>query len=141
MRFTEAELTAAVQGVAKAAFAASSKEIRKGRVDLEQAWIELGGFGRYQLLEPLGSQILPILAALPDVERVAGERPRFSKADIAEAVEANTDDEGGRIRRKALVMTKVALVQAALDSIPPYVDPDAIVDPEEFVVPDSLEGL
>lgn len=132
MRFSEAELTAAVNGVAKAAFAASSKEIRKGKIDLEQAWHDLGGFGRYQLLEPLGSQILPILATLPDLPRVVGERPKFSGAQLREAVEAHTDEEGGRIRRKALVMTKVALVQAALESIPPYSDPDT------FIVPDSL---
>lgn len=133
MRFSEAELTAAVQGVAKAAFAASSKDIRKGKVDLDQAWHDLGGFGRYQLLEPLGSQILPILAALPDVERVVGERPTFSTAQIKEIVEEHTGEEGGRIRRKALVMGKIALVQAALEAIPPYSDPDT------FVVPDSLE--
>lgn len=132
MRFSEAELTAAVLGVAKAAFAASSKEIRKGRVDLEQAWADLGGFGRYQQLEPLGSQILPILTSLPDLPRVVGERPRFTNAQLREAVEQHTPDEGGRIRRKAVVMTKVALVQAALDAIPPYSDPDT------FIVPDSL---
>lgn len=132
MRFSEAELTAAVNGVAKAAFAAGSKEIRKGKVDLDQAWHDLGGFGRYQLLEPLGSQILPILTSLPDLPRVVGERPKFSSAQLREAVEAHTDEDGGRIRRKALVMTKVALVQAALESIPPYSDPDT------FIVPDSL---
>lgn len=132
MRFSEAELTAAVNGVAKAAFAASSKEIRKGKVDLEQAWQDLGGYGRYQLLEPLGSQILPILAALPDVPRVVGERPTFSRSELSEAVEAHTPEEGGRIRRKAVVMTKVALVQAALEAIPPY------ADPETLIIPDSL---
>lgn len=132
MRFSEAELTVAVNGVAKAAFAAQSKEIRKGKVDLDQAWHDLGGYGRYQLLEPLGTQILPILAALPDVPRVVGERPSFSNAEIREVVEAHTDDEGGRLRRKAVVLGTVALVRAALESIPPYSDPDT------FVVPDSL---
>lgn len=131
MRFTEAELTAAMTGVAKAAFAAQSKEIRKGRVDLDQAWHDLGGYGRYQLLEPIGSQILPILVALPDVDRVVGERPAFSTAQIREAVEANTEEEGGRMRRKAIVLARVALVQTALAHVPPYSDPDT------FVVPDS----
>lgn len=135
MRFSEAELTAAVQGVAKAAFAASSKEIRKGKVDLEQAWADLGGFGRYQLLEPLGSQVLPVLAALPDVERVHGERTTFTGSQIREVVEEQTDDEGGRLRRKAVVMARVALVQAALEAIPPY------SDPEILIVPDSLGDL
>lgn len=132
MRFTEAELTAAMTGVAKAALAAQSKEVRKGKVDLEQAWTDLGGYGRYQLLESLGSQILPVLVALPDRPRTPGERPSYSNAEVREAVEANTGEEGGRLRRKALVVTRVALVQTALARIPPWTDPDAID------VPDSL---
>jgi hypothetical protein len=132
MRFSEAELTAAVTGVAKAAFAAQSKEIRKRQVDLDQAWHDLGGYGRYQLLEPLGSQILPILAALPDLPRVVGQRPSFSKSQLQSAAEANTLEDVGRIRRKAIVLARVALVEAALAAVPPYSDPDT------FVVPDSL---
>jgi hypothetical protein len=135
MRFTEAELTVALTGAAKATFAAQSKDIRKGRLDLEQAWHDLGGYGRYQLLEPLGNQLLPILVALPDVPRTVGERPSYSGAQIREAVESNTPDEGGRVRRKALVMALTALVQTALASIPPWTDPDT------FVVPDSPESL
>jgi hypothetical protein len=134
MQFSEAELTAAVTGVAKAAFAAGSKDLRKGKVDLEQAWHELGGHGRYQLLEPIGSQVLPVLVALPDVPRVHGERPSYSTAQIRDVVEEQTGEEGGRIRRKAVVLSKVALVQTALANVPVW------KDPEEFVVPDSLEG-
>lgn len=132
MRFSEAELTAAIAGVAKATLAAQSKEIRKGRVDVEQAWQDLGGYGRYQLLEPIGAQIMPILASLPDVPRVAGERPSFSAAQLRDAVEQHTGDEGGRMRRKAMVMARTALVRTALASMPPW------SDPEEFVVPDSF---
>ncbi|MFL6155284.1 MAG: hypothetical protein ACJ72D_04290 [Marmoricola sp.] len=132
MNFTEAELTAAITGVAKAAFAAQTKEIRKGTVDLEQAWSDLGGYGRYQLLEPIGSQVLPVLLALPDVPRVVGERPSFSNAQIRDAVDQTSGEEGGRLRRKAVVLARAALVQSALAALPPYVDPDT------FVVPDSL---
>lgn len=134
MRFTEGELTVAMTGVAKAALAAQNKDIRKGRVDLEQAWADLGGYGRYQLLESLGSQILPILVALPDQPRQAGARPSYSTAEIKKLVEANTgeDEGGGRIRRKAVVLTRVALVQTALAHVPPW------TDPESFDVPDSL---
>lgn len=138
MRLSEAELTAAITGAAKAAFAAGSKDIRKGKVDLEQAWHDLGGYGRYQLLEPIGSQILPVLTALPEVPRVHGERPAYSSAQIKEAVEAHTGDEGGRIRRKAVVLAKTALVTSALANVPPWRDPE---DTSDFVVPDSLEGL
>lgn len=132
MRFTEAELTAALNGVAKATLAAQDKDIRKGRVDLEQAWHDLGGFGRYQLLEGLSDQVLPVLTALPDVERVVGQRPSYSNAQVRQLVEASTGEEGGRLRRKAVVVARTALVQAALAAIPPWTDPDT------FVVPDSL---
>jgi hypothetical protein len=134
MQFSEAELTAALTGLAKATLAAQNKEIRKGQVDVEQAWHDLGGFGRYQLLDPLGTQILPILMALPEVPRVIGERPAYSASVVRAVVEENTGEEGGRIRRKALVLTRAALVQTALANIPPYSDPDT------FVVPDSLGG-
>lgn len=132
MRFSEAELTVALTGVAKATLAARSKDIRKGRVDLEQAWQDLGGYGRYQLLEPIGAQVLPVLVALPDLPRVVGERPSFTAAQIRDVVEEITGDEGGKLRRKALVLARIALVQTALAQIPPW------TDPEEFVVPDSL---
>jgi len=132
MGFSEAELTAALTGTAKAAFAAQHKEIRKGRVDLEQAWADLGGFGRYQLLDALGGQLLPVLTALPDKPRVVGERPTYSKAEVQAVVEELTEDPGGRIRRKALVLTRIALVQTALANLPVHRDPDT------FVVPDSL---
>ena len=125
-------MTAAITGVAKAALTAQSKDIRKGRLDVEQAWTDLGGLGRYQLMEGLGEQVLPILVALPDVPRTVGERPSYSAGQIRELVEETTGDEGGKLRRKAVVIARVALVQAALAAIPPWTDPD------DFVVPDSL---
>lgn len=125
VRFTEAELTVAITSVAKAALRAQNKDIRKGRVDLEDAWRELGGYGRYQLLEPIGSQLLPILVSLPDLPRVHGERPKFTAAQIKEAVEAHVGDEGGRMRRKATVLARSALVQSVLAELPPWIDPDA----------------
>ena len=64
--FTETELTVAITAAAKSALAAQSRDIRKGRVDVEDAWRDLGGHGRYQLLESLGSQILPIIASLSE---------------------------------------------------------------------------
>lgn len=124
MQFTEAELTMALTGVAQATMAAQSKEIRKGKVDVEDAWRELGGYGRYQLLDSLGTQILPVLAALPDVPRVHGERPSYSAAQIRAVVEEQVDDDGGRIRRKALVLARTALVQTALAQLPVWVDPE-----------------
>jgi hypothetical protein len=128
--FTEAELTTALTAVAKATLRAGSKEIRRGRVDVEDAWRDLGGYGRYQLLDSLGTQVLPVLASLPDVPRVHGQRPSYSTAAVRAAVEAHVDPAGGRMRRLAVVAARTALVQSALAQLPPWVDPEAGADGE-----------
>lgn len=124
MQFTETELTAALTAAAKATLTAQSREIRKGKVDVEDAWRDLGGYGRYQLLESLGDQLLPVLASLPDVPRVHGERPSYSVGQVRAAVAEHAGDAGGRMRRQAVVLARTALVQAALASLPPWVDPE-----------------
>ena len=124
MQFTEAELTVALTAAAKATLAAQSREIRKGKVDVEDAWRDLGGYGRYQLLESLGDQVLPVLASLPDVPRVHGERPSYPAAQVRAAVAEHTPDAGGRLRRQAVVIARTALVQTALAALPPWVDPE-----------------
>jgi hypothetical protein len=127
VEFTEAELTAALTAVAKATLRAGSKEIRKGRVDVEDAWRDLGGYGRYQLLDSIGAQVLPVLASLPDVPRVHGQRPSYSTAAVRAAVEEHVEPDGGRMRRLAVVAARTALVQSALAQLPPWVDPEAEV--------------
>lgn len=124
MKFTEAELTVALTAVAKQTLAAQSKEIRKGRVHVEDAWRDLGGLGRYQLLDALGTQLLPVLASLPDVPRVHGERPAYTAAQVRAAVTEHAEADGGRLRRQALVLARASLVQTALAALPPWVDPE-----------------
>jgi hypothetical protein len=124
VHFTEAELTIALTAVAKATLTAQSKEIRKGRVEVDDVWHDLGGYGRYQLLDSLGSQILPVLASLPDVPRVHGERPSYRTAEIRGAVEEHLEAADGRLRRLAVVGARTALVQNALAQLPPWVDPE-----------------
>ena len=124
MQFTETELTVALTAAAKATLAAQSREVRKGRVDVEDAWRELGGYGRYQMLESLGTQLLPVLASLPDVPRVHGERPSYTTSQVRAAVSGHVADAGGRMRRQAVVLTRVALVRTALAALPPWVDPE-----------------
>ena len=124
MQFTEAELTVALTAAAKATLAAQSRDIRKGKVDVEDAWRNLGGYGRYQLLESLGDQLLPVLASLPEVPRVHGERPSYAAAQVRAAVAEHTGESGGRLRRQAVVLARTALVQTALAALPPWVDPE-----------------
>lgn len=127
VQFTEAELTVALTAVAKATLIAQSKEIRKGRVDVEDVWRDLGGYGRYQLLDSLGTQILPVLASLPDVPRVHGERPSYTAAQIRAAVEGHLEAVESRLRRVAVLAARTALVQNALAQLPPWVDPEKAI--------------
>ncbi len=132
MRFSEHELTAAVQGAAKSVLAAQRKDVRKGQVAVDEAWDTMDRFQRFKLLDAIGGQVLPALVALPDVEVEPGTRPTFTDAQITAAVEERLGDAGGRMRRKVVVATRVALVKTALASVPPRSDPDALTVPDHL---------
>ncbi|WP_372728886.1 hypothetical protein [Nocardioides sp.] len=128
MRFTEHEMTVALAGCAKAMLATQRKDIRKGQVDVDEAWEQLGGYQRFTMLDALGGQVLPVLHALPDVEVPDGTRPTFTDQQIRATVEETLGEaEGGRLRRKATLAARVALVKIALNAVPPRRAPD--VDP------------
>ena len=132
MRFTEHELTVAVTAAAKIVAGGKGGRRAKGEV----AWESMSKIDRYHLLEAVGSQVLPVLLALPDVEVPAGTRPTFTDAQIAEAVEQTLGETGvGRLRQKVMVAARLTLVRTALAQLPVRQDPDALV------VPDSLDGL
>lgn len=144
MRFTEHELTLALHGAAKTVLA-GRKDVRKRKLDVDDVWRTMDKFERYQLLDGLGGQLIPVLVALPDVEVQPGSRATFTREQVAEAVESVVADSGGKLRRKASVVLTVALVTAALQHLPVRRDPDGLTSMEstgdEIVVPDSLEGL
>lgn len=132
MRFTEHELTAALTGAAKTVLAAQSKDVRKGRADIDTLWNGMTKFQRFSMLDSLGDQILPVLVALPDVPVEPGTRPSFTDQQILETVEAKLGEEGGRLRRKVVVTARVALVRTALEHLPPRTDPDALIVPDHL---------
>lgn len=132
MRFTEHELTAALTGAAKSVLAAQDKEVRKGRRTADEAWEALGRFQRFQLLDGLGDQLLPVLVSLPDVEVEPGTRPAYTDAQVTTAVEERLGDQGGKLRRAVVVKARVALVQIALAHLPPRQDPDALIVPDHL---------
>ena len=132
MRFTEHELTAAVTGAAKAVLAAQRKDVRKGKQDIDDVWNEMGRYQRFQLMDAVGTQVLPVLVALPDVDVEPGTRPTFTDEQVAGAVEGLVGEELGRVKRKVLVKARVALVQTALAHVPPRSDPDALIVPDHL---------
>ncbi|WP_127479211.1 hypothetical protein [Nocardioides pantholopis] len=132
MRFTEHELTAALTGTAKAVLAAQRKDVRKGKADIDTVWDTMDRYQRFTLLDGLGTQVLPVLVALPDVEVEAGTRPTFTDAQVTEAVEGLVGDAGGRVRRKVVVKTRTELVKIALSHVPPRQDPDALIVPDHL---------
>ena len=125
MRFTEHELTAALTGAAKSVVA-SRKDVRKRGVDIDTAWESMSRYERFQLLDVLGGQILPVLVALPDVEVAPGTRPSYSTKQVSEVVAGLVDDDLSRVRRVVVVKARTALVQTALAHVPPRLDPDAL---------------
>ncbi|QIK66154.1 hypothetical protein G7072_07185 [Nocardioides sp. HDW12B] len=132
MQLSEHEMTAALEGAAKTVLAAQRRDVRKGRTDIETVWKEMDRYQRFKLLDSLGDQILPVLMALPDREVPVGERPRYDDAEITAVVEEKLPEGAGKLRRKVVVATRVALVRTALGHVPPR------ADPERLDVPDHL---
>ena len=131
VRFTERELTVALEGAAKAVLATQDKSVRKGRRTPDEAWDALTRYQRFQLLDGLGDQLLGVLVGLPDVEVAVGTRPTFTDEQVAAAVKERSGDLGG-LRGKVLLKARVALVQLALSHIPPRADPDALIVPDHL---------
>jgi hypothetical protein len=131
MHFSEHELTAALTGAAKTVVRAQRKDVRKGTVDIDTAWDAMDRLERFRLLDGIGDQVLPVLAALPEVEVAPGTRPAYPDRQVAEVVSGLVGDEGGRLRRAVLVKARTALVQAALAGVPPRLDPDAFADTDD----------
>ena len=131
MQLTEHELTAALTGAAKSVVTAQRKDVRKGTVDIDTAWDEMDRFERFRLLDALGDQILPVLAALPDVDVAPGSRPSYPDRQVSEIVAGLVGDDLGRLRRAVLVRARTALVQTALAHVPARLDPDAFLDGDD----------
>jgi len=132
LRFTEYELTAALTGAAKTVVAARRRDVRRGKVDIDSVWDAMDRYQRFQILDQLGGQLLPVLVALPDVDVAPGTRPTYSDDQVAETVESVLGDSGGKLRRAVVVKTRTTLVQAALAHLPPRQDPDALIVPDHL---------
>jgi len=131
MRLSEHELTLAITGAAKSVMA-GKKGFRRRDVDIDTAWAAMDRQQRFQLLDAVGDQVLPVLAALPDVEVAPGTRPTYPTRQIQEVVAGLVGDDLGRVRRLATVRARTTLVQTALRHLPPRPDPDAPLGEPRF---------
>jgi hypothetical protein len=122
MQFTEHELTLALTGAAKSVAAARGKRrFRRGQ-DPEEVWQRLTGYERYQVLDGISDKLLPVLAALPEVEVPSGQRPEFSNAQVLAAIEEALGPDQGGLRGKVTTAGRLALVRTALAHLPPRTD-------------------
>lgn len=140
MKFTELEMTAAVDAVAHCLFTATGAPWRRGGV--EAAWERLAPIERYNRRSAAGEMVLPALRALPE-RPTAGAQPVFNDAEYAEAAEDASRallenrspgawDRMPARRRRRLVRTTVALTRIAVKAMPLRQDPD------DLIVPDHL---
>ena len=132
MRFTEHELTAALTGAAKVMLKAQRRDVRRGRADVDTVWDEMDRYQRFQLLDQLGAQILPVLVALPDIQVAPGTRPTYADREVRDTIDALLGEGSGKLRRAVVVRARTALVQSALSHVPPRRDPDALTAPDHL---------
>ena len=110
-------MTQAMAGAAKSVLA-TRKDVRKQKLDVDEVWEQMTRWERFQVLDALGDQVLPVLVALPDVEVEPGTRPTFTDEQVRETVEAGVGDDVGRIRvARILVSRHPAFGQGAPDLI------------------------
>ncbi|WP_370616832.1 hypothetical protein [Mumia sp. Pv 4-285] len=140
MKFTEREMTIAVEAVARQAFEALPGFMRR-KVGAA-SWEELPKMSRYQLLSAASTLLLPSLTALPERPTV-GATPEFTDEEYDAAAESvlreRTDrsDPGTwerispRKRRKQVEAAVLAL-RAGVEAMPHRQDPDALIVPDHL---------
>ncbi|MGN6723929.1 MAG: hypothetical protein ACTHJM_15070 [Marmoricola sp.] len=122
MRFTERELTVAVDRLAEEAFAASLPRRKRKHGDTE--WQALTPIQKYGVRSTVADFAIPVLLALPDRPTV-GAVPQFSDEEWAEA-SRSAFPEGDDAHRA----TAIAMGRTAVEVMPVRQDPDAIVIPD-----------
>jgi len=138
MRFTEREMTAAVDAVARRMFGATRPPWKRGGTDA--AWDALPPIERFNRRSAVGEVVLPALTALPDRPTV-GARPEFTPEELAGVAESTGRarlehrrpgawDAMPERRRKRLVQANVALTRLALEAMPLRQDPDDLTAPD-----------
>ncbi len=140
MKFTEREMTVAVEAVAARSFEALPRLLRSRAGGT--SWDTLSKGDRYPLLAAAGDLVLPALVALPERPTV-GATPAFTDEEYEAAAEealrqradrsepGTWDATSERKRRKALA-AGAAVLRIAVTAMPVRQDPDALVVPDHL---------
>ena len=140
MKFTEREMTTAIDVVARQLFSATRPPWRKGTA--EEAWQSLAPIDKYHRRSAVGEAVLPSLVALPERPTV-GKRPEFTDAEYDDAAEAASRtlleqrnpgawDELPEKKKRRLVRATASLTRAAVKAMPIRQDPDALIVPDHL---------
>jgi len=124
MKFTERELTVAVDELAQQLFAASRPRWKRKGVD--EAWHQLPPMQKYAHRTAVGDLALAVLVALPERPTV-GATPEFTDEEWSAAVAAGFPEADEQHRAAA-----EAMARAAVEVMPIRQDPDAIVIPDHL---------
>lgn len=139
MRFTERELTVAVDELAQQVFAAGRPRWKRKGAD--EAWRELPPMEKYGHRTAVADTVLPVLIALPERPTV-GAAPEFTEDEWRSAGEAGVRqamdrepgayDALGDAERSLLINGAIQLARLAVEAMPIRQDPDAIVIPDHL---------
>lgn len=77
----------------------ASKKLRKRGVDVDAEWDTMDRLQRFKLLDAIGSQVLPVLVALTDIEVAPGRRPAYSNQQVQEVVRGLVVSRSARASR------------------------------------------
>lgn len=140
MRFTEHEMTVAVEAAAREVYTATRPPWRRGGA--AGAFDQLDRGQRYHRLAAAGEIVLPVLVALPERPTV-GAVPLFSAEEYVQAARVGSRevverrgqgawDSLSTRRRHAAVALAARLARTAVAAMPPRQDPDALVVPDHL---------
>ena len=140
MKFTEHEMTVAVEAVARELFTSTPRLVRKAAGATE--WEKLSRIARFRHLAAAGELVLAALVALPERPTVGATPPFTDEEYVAAATESGRarleqqrpgawDALPERRRRKA-VDPVVSLLRTAVRAMPHRQDPDALIVPDHL---------
>ena len=140
MRFTEHEMTVAVDAVARDLFVTTRPPWR--RRGAQAAYNDLDRAQRYHRRAAAGEIVLPVLVALPERPTV-GATPAFSDEEYADAAAAGSRqvlehrepgawEKQSTRQRTATVALAARLARIGVAAMPHRADPDALVVPDHL---------